>query len=142
MDTFDKKTRSRVMSRIRSKGNQSTERRLRGALVKAGLSGWTLHPRDVEGKPDFFFVESKLVVFVDGCFWHGCPKCYRRPQSRTEYWDKKLERNRGRDSEVTSLLTRHGFSVLRFWEHEVRDDLPSVVNKIQSLRRQSNHHKD
>ena len=64
MDTVDKKTRSRIMSRVRSKDNRSTERRLRAALVKAGISGWRMHPRDIEGKPDFFFSKNHLIIFV------------------------------------------------------------------------------
>ena len=132
MDTFDKTTRSRVMSLIRSKGNRSTERRLRAGLVKSSISGWRLHPREIDGTPDFFFPESRLVVFVDGCFWHGCPACYRRPKSRTEYWDQKLERNLMRDGKVNASLKSRGYTVLRFWEHEVKADLPSVVRKIKA----------
>jgi DNA mismatch endonuclease (patch repair protein) len=134
MDTVDKKTRSRIMSRVKSKNNRSTERRLRAALVKARISGWRMHPREIDGTPDFFFAETKFAVFVDGCFWHGCPKCYRRPQSRTEFWDEKLQRNRTRDNQVNTLLRQRGFAVLRFWEHEVREDLPTVIKKIQSVR--------
>ena len=93
MDTVDETTRSAIMSKVRSKGNRSTERRLSAALAKAAISGWRVCSDDIHGKPDFFFPEIRLAVFVDGCFWHGCPKCYRRPKSKTEYWDKKLKRN-------------------------------------------------
>lgn len=134
MDTVDKKTRSRIMSRVRSKGNRSTERRLRAGLVRAAVSGWQMHPLNIEGRPDFVFHENRLVVFVDGCFWHGCPKCYRRPQSRMDYWDKKLARNQARDKKVTTGLTNLGFKVLRVWEHEVLENLPQVVKTIASMR--------
>jgi DNA mismatch endonuclease Vsr len=67
--------RSRLMGRIRSRGNQSTERRFRLALVRAGLSGWVLHPKTILGTPDFYFAERKIAVFVDGCFWEHEIKC-------------------------------------------------------------------
>ena len=134
MDTVDKKTRSRMMSRVRSKGNRSTEWRLRAGLVQAGISGWQMHVHGIEGRPDFVFIENRLIVFVDGCFWHACPACNRRPKSRLEYWDNKLERNRIRDREVNTMLKNHGFDVLRFWEHEVKDDLPRVVKKIGAMK--------
>ena len=135
MDTVDKNTRSRMMSRVRSKGNKSTERRLRAALVQAAISGWRLHPTHIEGTPDFYFPQDRLVVFVDGCFWHGCPKCERRSKSRTDFWNKKRDQNRARDDRVDATLRDGGFSVLRVWEHELKDDLAAVVKRIIAARR-------
>ena len=134
MDTVDKNTRSRMMSRVRSKGNKSTERRLRAALVKAAISGWRMHPQGILGTPDFFFPEFQFSIFVDGCFWHGCPMCGRRSKSRTDYWDKKLELNIARDGKVNAALESRGYKVLRVWEHELRDDLAGVVRRIDSMR--------
>lgn len=135
MDTVDKITRSRIMSRIRSKGNRSTERRLRAALAKAAISGWKMHPDGIEGKPDFFFPQFHLTIFVDGCFWHGCPACGRRSKSRTTYWDKKLQDNLARDRKVDVALERRGYKVLRVWEHELKNDLAGVVKKIDAMRK-------
>ena len=134
MDTVDKNTRSRMMSRVRSKGNKSTERRLRAALIQAAISGWRLHPKHIEGKPDFFFPQDRLVVFVDGCFWHGCAVCGRQSKSRTEFWNKKREQNRARDDRVNEVLRNGGFNVLRVWEHELKDDLAAVVKRIDAMR--------
>ena len=132
MDSVSRDTRSRVMARVRSKRNRSTEWRVRACLIRAGVRGWTLNAGDLIGKPDFVFTMQRLVVFVDGCFWHGCPKCYRRPTSHTDYWDAKTARNRVRDVKVTSGLKREGWRVLRIWEHQL-STMDSVVGTIRSL---------
>jgi len=74
----------------------------------------------VHGHPDFVFRRERVAVFVDGCFWHGCPKCYRRPKSNRKFWDAKAARNRARDAEVTRALRRAGWTVVRIWEHALR----------------------
>ena len=71
--------RSRTMSKIRGRGNRTTEIKMRFALVGAGVSGWMMHPPSVPGCPDVFFPDRKLAVFLDGCFWHGCPTCGHIP---------------------------------------------------------------
>ena len=120
MDNLSPENRKKNMSRIRSKGNRSTERKLRSSLVGAGVSGFKLHPKSLIGKPDFVFPDQKLAVFVDGCFWHGCPDCYIRPQTSQAYWDEKLSRNRKRDAKVNAELKATGWSVFRVWEHQLR----------------------
>src|ERR1035437_146867 len=130
MDSDTPETRSRVMAQVRSKRNRSTEWRLRAALVRAGIRGWTLNAADLTGKPDFVFPLQRLVVFVDGCFWHGCPKCYRRPSSHTDYWDAKAARNRARDVKITARLKQDGWRVLRIWEHQL-STMDSVVGRIR-----------
>ena len=132
VDKVDKASRSRIMSRIRSKGNVSTERRLRFAMVRAGIRGWLMHAKSVQGSPDFFFPSKGLAVFVDGCFWHGCLSCYRRPKSRRDYWDKKLLRNITRDRRVNETLRSRRISLLRIWEHEVLQDIPVTLQRIES----------
>jgi DNA mismatch endonuclease (patch repair protein) len=123
--------RSHTMSLIRGRGNRSTEKKVRAALVQAGVRGWKMHPTAIEGRPDFYFPLSKIVLFVDGCFWHGCKTCYRRPNSRQFYWDWKLARNKKRDRQVDRLLDSQGYRVVRFWEHEVLRDLARVVASIK-----------
>ena len=132
MDSVSHETRSRVMAQVRSQRNRSTEWRLRLALVRAGIRGWTLNPTDVLGKPDFVFAAQRLVVFVDGCFWHGCPKCKRVPSSNVKYWVPKLRRNRNRDRTVDRSLRNAGWRVLRFWEHQLKHT-SSVVARIDRL---------
>lgn len=69
-------------------------------------------------KADIVFTRRRLAVFVDGCFWHGCPTHGHTPKANTHYWAPKLERNRDRDARVTAALEADGWKVLRIWEHE------------------------
>lgn len=139
MDRVSPETRSQIMSRIRSRGNRSTEKRLRAALVSNSVSGWCMHPNNIPGTPDFFFPERGVAIFVDGCFWHGCPKCYRRPKSRQDYWDNKLKRNIRRDRNVDNTLREIDVTVLRIWEHEISDDLRQVMCRIGSILREKSY---
>jgi DNA mismatch endonuclease (patch repair protein) len=131
MDTVPPEIRSRVMAQVRSQRNRSTEWRLRAYLIRAGIRGWKLNSSDIRGKPDFVFLEERLLLFVDGCYWHGCPKCYRRPSSNTEYWDAKVARNRTRDLKTTAELKRDGWRVLRIWEHQL-SAMEAVVGRIRA----------
>lgn len=82
------------------------------------------------GTPDICFVTARIAVFVDGCFWHGCPIHAVRPKENAEYWRKKLDANIDRDARVTTELEAMGWTVLRFWEHQINDDLGMVVDDI------------
>lgn len=124
-------SRSRLMGRIRSKGNQSTEQSFRLALVRAGVRGWVLHPKSVFGTPDFFFPEEKVAVFIDGCFWHGCSRCGHVPRTRPAFWRLKFERNRSRSELVRIKLRRLGMKTIRFWEHEVKNRPERSVKKLR-----------
>ncbi|MGN6140845.1 MAG: very short patch repair endonuclease [Ralstonia sp.] len=132
-DNWSSAKRSEVMGRVRSKGNQSTELQLIRIFRKFGITGWRRN-QDLPGKPDFVFRTRKLCVFVDGCFWHGCPKCYRRPASNQDYWDSKIKRNRARDREVNRELHARGWLTLRIWEHQLRTT--ARKNLVRRLRRQ------
>lgn len=123
---------SKNLSAVRGRNNKTTEVRLRLALVRAGIRGWALHDRSLPGCPDFVFKRRKLAIYVDGCFWHGCPKCGHIPKTRSEFWSAKIARNFERDRESTARLQSLGFRVLRFWEHELRFELASCVSKIYS----------
>jgi DNA mismatch endonuclease, patch repair protein len=122
------------MAQVRSQRNRSTEWRLRAALIRSGVRGWKLNSPDIHGKPDFIFEEQRLALFVDGCYWHGCPKCYRRPSSNTAYWDAKVARNRSRDAKITALLRREGWRVMRIWEHQL-SAMNVVLRKIDKALR-------
>lgn len=124
----DRALRSANMSRIRGT-NTTPELRLRKALWNKGIR-YRLHVR-VEGtRPDLVFASRRLVVFVDGCFWHGCPQHYVRPRSRSDFWADKLAVNTSRDRSQTTRLMEKGWSVLRFWEHEIDSDLERVVAEV------------
>src|SRR5580704_17341440 len=88
-DVFTKAKRSEVMSRVRSRGNQQTELALAKILRRHRITGWRRH-LPVFGKPDFIFPRQRLALFVDGCFWHACPKHATQPASHRSFWRKKF----------------------------------------------------
>ncbi|MEU4359575.1 very short patch repair endonuclease [Streptomyces virginiae] len=83
---------------------------------------------------DIAFTRARIAVFLDGCFWHGCPQHATRPKANAEWWRAKLEKNMSRDRETTAHLEDAGWTVLRFWEHELPDE---VARKIAVSRRQA-----
>lgn len=119
-DRYDRETRHRMMAAVKSKGT-ALERRIFPVIVTAlGRSRLRVQPVTF-GRPDFV-KETRgkpLAIFVDSCFWHGCPKHARIPRSRVSYWRSKIEGNRDRDCSVSRRLRRDGYSVLRVWEHEL-----------------------
>jgi DNA mismatch endonuclease, patch repair protein len=148
-DVFTKAKRSDVMSRIRSRGNKDTELALVRVFRAHGITGWRRHiqiriaergTRNDRGvraagssfrvppsalsifsvRPDFVFPRLKLAVFVDGCFWHGCPQHGTRPKGNAAFWRRKFAANIARDRLVTRTLRRAGWRVLRIWEHTLR----------------------
>lgn len=125
--------RSRAMASVRGSGNKTTELKLRMAFVRSGITGWKVRPRGLKGNPDFFFPKNKLTVFADGCFWHGCPQCGHIPKKNRPYWKAKIERNRARDLKASNHLRTNGFAVLRFWEHELAENLQAVLEQFQSV---------
>ncbi|GDX12105.1 hypothetical protein LBMAG57_38770 [Verrucomicrobiota bacterium] len=96
-------TRSQIMARVRGRGNKSTEENLARLFRKAGITGWRRH-LCLLGTPDFAFPKLRLAVFVDGCFWHGCPKHATKPKNNADFWRKKLAANKARDRLVTRTL--------------------------------------
>jgi len=128
-DPLSKRERSALMSKVRSKGNQSTEKAVESSLRANKITGWKKHPKNVVGRPDFYFPVVRLAVFVDGCFWHACPKCGRIPKSRVEFWATKIAGNRQRDNRTRRQLWNDGFAVMRVWEHELRRS--SWIKRLQ-----------
>lgn len=117
-DVFSKQKRSEVMSRIRGRGNKDTEVAMAKVFRANGITGWRRH-FPILGKPDFAFPKLKLAVFVDGCFWHGCPEHATRPKGNSAFWAAKLDANKARDRKVNRELRAKGWKVLRIWEHEL-----------------------
>src|SRR5665213_2862959 len=115
-DVFTKAKRSEVMSRIRGRGNKATEIALARLLRRNKITGWRRH-HAIFGKPDFTFPKHQLVIFVDGCFWHGCPMHSNMPVNNRDFWNRKLSGNRARDRLVSRTLRKNGWRVLRIWEH-------------------------
>ena len=127
-DVFSIEKRSAVMSRIRGHGNKDTELALVLIFRAQRITGWR---RGIKlfGKPDFIFRQHRVVVFVDGCFWHGCPSHATKPKTNAEFWERKLAHNVVRDRLVTRMLKRDGWKVLRIWEHELKYP-EKVVNRV------------
>lgn len=128
VDTVDKKTRSRIMSSIRSK-NTRVELVLRKALWQSGLR-YRIH-YNVKGKPDIVFTKKRIAIFVDGDFWHGHNWRKLRPKLKNDYWISKIKGNVRRDRRITSHLEKDGWQVIRIWEHELNLDKHTCVSKIK-----------
>ncbi len=126
---------ARRMKAVRGKGNKSTEARFRGLLIQAGLRGWRVLPKGLPGNPDFHFPEVSLAVFLDGCFWHGCPRCGHVPNVRRAFWAAKIARNQERDREKERKLAEAGIRVIRFWEHELAESPRECLRRLRKASR-------
>ncbi len=122
--------RSRNMQAIRSSKNISTEMRLASLLRKNRIRGWRRHQSNILGKPDFFFRRRRLAIFVDGCFFHGCPRCGHVPKTNRSYWAAKIRRNKARDLSVSRKLRKRRIRVVRMWECRLRNSPGTCLNRI------------
>jgi DNA mismatch endonuclease (patch repair protein) len=121
-------TRSEQMQRIKG-SNTEPELLLRRALWHRGLR-YRVGGKTPAGRPDIVFASHKIAIFIDGCFWHGCPEHYVRPRSKVEFWAKKLEENTARDSRQVLELESKGWKVIRIWEHDVFEQLDAAADSI------------
>jgi DNA mismatch endonuclease (patch repair protein) len=133
MDIFAPEKRSEVMAAIRSKGNKTTEIALARAFRAMSVKGWRRHVSVAGFKPDFVFPKERLVVFVDGCFWHLCPIHGSVPKSNRDFWLKKLRANAERDARTDAAIRTRGWRVVRFWEHEVKKDVFLCVDTVRNF---------
>ena len=133
-DIYSKSKRSQIMSRVRARGNRKTELALAKLLRQHRIIGWRRHLK-LFGNPDFVFRQHRLAIFVDGCFWHGCPKHASHPETNRAFWEKKLLRNKDRDRLVTRILKTRGWHVLRIWQHELtgKNEARCVLRIRQAL---------
>lgn len=132
-DVFTKEKRSDVMSRIRGKGNKNTELKLSALFRQNGVTGWRRNYK-LFGKPDFTFPAQRTVVFVDGCFWHGCPRHGHIPKTNKKFWREKIQRNMARDRKVSRTLRVRGWHVVRVWEHSLsKKAAPATIRRIQRM---------
>jgi len=131
LDKIDAATRSRVMSRNKASGTRTTERKFRSLLMRSGVRGWKLgHHSGLPGSPDFLFPGSRVAIFLDGCFWHGCQRCRSIPASNRAFWGAKIQGNRERDRKVARILRAQGWNVVRIWEHDLRMDGDTLLRKF------------
>lgn len=117
------------------------ELRLRRALREAGLGGYRLNWKKAPGRPDIAYPGRKVAVFVHGCYWHHCPRCYPNlPKSNADFWARKFELNRERDARKRSNLETGGWVVLEAWECDIRANprqLVEVVRLVKDPRHQA-----
>lgn len=132
-DIYTPRKRSEIMSRVRGSGNRATELRLIAIFRGSSITGWR-RKRSLFGHPDFSFPCHHIAVFVDGCFWHGCPKHGSRPSSNHPFWEMKLERNIARDKLVNMTLRKKGWHVVRVWQHELNKT--NEQRLVRRLKRQ------
>jgi DNA mismatch endonuclease (patch repair protein) len=129
--------RSRTMAAVRSH-NTTPERSLRAALHRLGVRyrlGQVVETGGRRIRPDLVFKGARVALFVDGCFWHGCPDHCRRPGSNVDYWNAKIERNRARDARHEDALTVSGWTVVRVWEHEPPSEAAAALAALLDERR-------
>lgn len=128
--TFGGLSRSELMSRIRSRRNETTELRMARALRRAKLTGWRRHV-PLPGTPDFGWLDQRVLVFVHGCFWHG-HSCGRNldPQTNSREWRAKITRNQTRDARVARYLRGLGWCVMTIWECQLKRDADTCVLRI------------
>ncbi|MBI2557843.1 DNA mismatch endonuclease Vsr [Candidatus Woesearchaeota archaeon] len=127
-DKISKDKRSYVMSRIRS-NNTNAEKLLRKSIEGTFLR----YQPKIFGKPDFGLINKKIAIFVDGCFWHKCPKCFRKPKSNTKYWRPKIDNNAQRDKKITRKLRSNGWKVIRIREHQIYSNLQKCEAKVRVI---------
>jgi DNA mismatch endonuclease (patch repair protein) len=128
-DVLTKEQRAYNMSKIRGK-NTAPEIKLRKLLWSEGIRGYRIHFK-LPGKPDIVFSKKRVAIFIDGCFWHKCPVCFQEPETRKEFWMKKILSNIDRDVKVNIQLKEKGWTVIRIWEHEIKKNPSSVIETIR-----------
>ena len=126
-DVLTPQQRSYCMSQIRRRDTKP-EMAIRRSLWRLGVRYRVKNK--LAGKPDIVFPGKKLCIFIDGCFWHKCPDHFQTPKTNTDFWVLKIEGNVERDRFVNKALRDQGWKVLRFWEHDVKASIESVIEQI------------
>ena len=130
-DSFSKRKRSEIMRSIRSKGTKIENEFAR--ILRMSKLKFKRNEKLLYGKPDFVFKNTKLAVFVDSCFWHGCPYHCRMPKSNESYWNEKIKRNKARDKQIVTWYKKHKWRILRFWEHSLNKNMQKCADKTAKL---------
>lgn len=136
MDIFTPQERSSIMAKIRSTGGKAEVRLY--VLVAQILKRRRVHRnyKLLPGSPDLYVPSVRLAIFLDGCFFHSCPTHGHIPKSNSDYWKPKLERNQKRDKAICRLLRSQGISVIRFWEHDLKEtNLARVTARLERVIR-------
>jgi len=136
MDVMTPEQRYKAM--LSNRGRTCPERALASELWRQGFRYFTADGyrakfgKRLLGQPDLIFTRKKVLVFLDGCFWHGCVRCHDFEADCNEFWQKKIRANAERDKRTTSTLRRQGWTVIRVWEHSVRkhDGLARTAKRL------------
>ena len=131
MDNLTAEQRRKNMQNIRSKGTMP-ERIVTRALRQQKIY-FAMHVTSLPGTPDIVFRRKKIVIFIDSDFWHGHPKRFIMPVTNCKYWKDKIDNNRARDKSVNRRLRKEGWTVLRVWEYDVKNNLDRVLYRILSI---------
>lgn len=124
--------RSLLMGRVRHSGT-ACELAVRSAVHRAGYRYRLDHGKGLPGRPDIVLRQIRVAIFVDGCFWHGCPQHGTLPKTNSRFWAAKIRRNRGRDKKNDRLLKRLGWKPLHVWEHDTKTDAIRILSRIAKL---------
>jgi len=130
-DKFSRAIRRKTMQAVRSRDTE-LEKIVLKSLYHQGIR-YRKNVRDLPGKPDIAIKKSKIVIFIDSCFWHGCEIHFRLPETNREYWQLKIERNKVRDLKTTAYYLTNGWHLQRIWEHELKQDFQGVMRKITAF---------
>ena len=133
MDNLTPADRRKTMQSVKSSKTQ-LENLICRELWKSGIR-FRRNVGSLLGKPDIALKKRKIVIFIDSCFWHGCPIHWRLPNSNREYWERKTLRNKDRDIAVTEYYLSRGWTVCRIWEHEIKSDLDKVISRLLAVFR-------
>lgn len=124
----------RTIMRANRRRDTTPELALRSALHARGLRFRVDYPIRGAGRrpirPDIVFTRTKVAIFVDGCFWHGCPEHATHPKTNADYWGPKLSENIARDARTTRALEDDGWTVVRIWEHESTESAMEMVTAV------------
>ena len=134
-DIFSSEKRSAVMKAVKSRNTKTTELKMIEIFKELHIIGWR-RTYPLIGKPDFVFPKKRIVVFVDGCFWHGHDCRNVTPSDNAEFWEAKRLYNKKHDEEVTQTLVQKNWTVIRIWECELRKkNRVLLLEKISMLLR-------
>lgn len=126
-DVFSKEKRSEIMKGVKPSGNKTTELKLIDYFSSNHITGWKRHYA-VKGHPDFVFLDRRIAIFVDGCFWHGHDCRNTRPAENADFWSQKRAKNIEHDKKVTGLFEKRGWTVIRIWECELKKKNRQVLD--------------
>lgn len=129
-DNLNKDQRSKNMRAIKSQSK--LEDKVTKTIWQRGFR-FRKNTKNLLGKPDISIKKYKIVIFIDSCFFHGCPKHGNMPKSNQNYWRRKLERNKERDREVTDYYLSKGWNIKRIWEHEIKEDFEPTISEIEQF---------